>query len=42
MKVLFNLTTAQATAQVMSDLYETLIADRYLGRPLPSQYNDND
>jgi hypothetical protein len=42
MKVLFNLTNAQATLPVMSDLYETLQADRYLGRPLPAQYNEND
>lgn len=39
MKVLFNLTNAQATLPVMSDLYETLLADRYLGRPLPAEYN---
>jgi hypothetical protein len=42
MKVLFNLTNTQATLPVMSDLYETLLADRYLGRPLPAEYNDND
>jgi len=42
MKVVFNLTALQANLASMSDLYETLYSDQYLGRPLPKDYTDSD
>lgn len=42
MKIVFNLTALQANLATMSDLYETLYSDQYLGRPLPKDYTDSD
>ena len=42
MKVVFNLTALQSNLATMSDLYETLYADQYLGRPWPKDYVDSD
>jgi hypothetical protein len=41
-KLLFNLTTAQANIPTMSDLYETLESDQNLARAMPPSYTAND
>lgn len=37
----FNL-SSNATLQTLSSLFDTLIVDKFLGRPLPSGYIDDD
>lgn len=38
---IFNL-SSNSTFQTLSSLFDTLIVDKYLGRPLPSGYTSDD
>lgn len=38
---MFNL-SSNATFQTTNDLYDSLVVDRYLGRPLPSNFTMDD
>lgn len=42
MRILFNLTLQESNVAGLAELYDTLVADNYLGRPLPSQLTDDD
>lgn len=40
MRTIFNLTLQESNVAGLAELYDTLVADNYLGRPLPSQLTD--
>ncbi len=42
MRSLFNLTILESNIHGLTDLYDTLAADNYLGRPLPSKLTTED
>ena len=42
MRLVFNLTTDQSTVAGLFDLYDVVISDKYLGRPMPDNFSDYD
>jgi hypothetical protein len=42
MTKIFNLTISESNLYGMADLYDTVVCDLYLGRALPSSFNDHD
>ena len=42
MRLVFNLTTDQSTVAGLSDLYDVVISDKYLNRPMPDSFSDYD
>lgn len=42
MRILFNLTLQESNVGGLAELFDTLTADDFLGRPLPSQLTNDD
>lgn len=42
MRLLFNLSLAESNLMGLVALYDTVICDTYLGRPLPKSFTDSD
>jgi hypothetical protein len=42
MRILFNLTLKESNLAGLAELYDTLVADNYLGRPLPTNLTNDD
>lgn len=40
--MVFNISILQGTVPAMSDLYDDIISNIYLGRDLPKEFNDYD
>lgn len=42
MRILFNLTLKESNLAGLAELYDTLVADNYLGRLLPTNLTNDD